>query len=129
MIRTNIEGVIGEISDLPGCPQIAVSHYVFMRDGQKGQGKGQVAHKERIKLSQELGYDYILCTVISTNELEKHILKKNGWKKLDSFKSSKSKNEVEIWGRLSFSKTEYDPDSPENKTYDAWERSFDPCRS
>lgn len=120
-VRSNIGGVVGEFSDLPGCPQIAVSHYVFARDAPKGRGFGQAAHKERLNLMQRLGYDIAICTVVSTNTVEKHILEKNGWSKIHQFKSSKTNNTVELWAR---SFTPNEPNDDENKTYDYWEESI-----
>lgn len=125
-VRSNIGGVIGEFSDLPGCPQIAVSHYVFARDVKTGKGRGQIAHRERLKMMKELGYDKAICTVVSSNPVEKHILDKHGWKKIDEFRSTKSANNVEIWSiDLNQYNPEFDVNSPENKTYDAWEKSLE----
>jgi L-amino acid N-acyltransferase YncA len=129
-IRTNINGVVGEISDMPGCPQVAVSHYVFMKDGEKGQGSGQKAHRERLRIMKDLGYDHAICTVVNSNEVEKHILDKQGWKRVDFFTSSKTGHLVEIFTlNLKEYRPVFDPESPENQVYDAWERSFIHCRS
>jgi L-amino acid N-acyltransferase YncA len=121
VIRTNIYGVVGEISDMPGCPQVAVSHYVFMKDGKKGEGWGQKAHRDRLSVMRGLGYDHAICTVVNGNAAERHILEKQGWKKVDEFKSSKTTNLVEIWTK-SLSEIEYD--NAENETYDYWERTL-----
>ena len=123
MLRTVLNGVVGEISDLPGCPQIAVSHYVFLREGQKGKGQGQRAHRDRLQLMKEAGYDYALCTVIGQNAVERHILEKHGWKPLDSFSSTKTQNSVELWGKP-LKDYVVDRLALENETYDEWERSI-----
>lgn len=89
-----------ELNIFSGCSQIAISNHAFIRAEMRGQGKGQAQHLERLGVASKLGYDYLIATVISTNLAEKHILAKNGWKKLDGFMSSTTENQVEIWGRL-----------------------------
>lgn len=98
-MRYQIDGVYGEIDSLPGCTQVAVSHAVYVPLGQRGQGKATVANEARLKkLKDELGYDYVLCTVNAANEWERKVLMKNNWKCLSSFKSSKTEHTVEVWG-------------------------------
>ncbi len=124
-VRTCINGVVGEISDMPGCPQVAVSHYVFLKDGEKGKGNGQKAHHERLKIMKDLGYDHAIATVVDSNAVEKHILEKQGWRRIDFFTSSKTGNLVEIYSiQIKEWIDKFNPDSPENQTYDYWERSI-----
>lgn len=89
-----------ELNKFPGCNQIVVSNHAFIYEHMRGKGLGQLQHGERLDKAQELGYDYMLATAVSTNEVEKHILAKNGWKKLDEFRSTETGRVVELWGRL-----------------------------
>lgn len=98
-MRFNYDGVIGEITNLPGCDQIAVSHNVWLRPELRAAGRGKIAHARRLEEMQFLGYDYTLCTVDMKNEAQRHILETNGWKKFDEFKSGKTGNTVGIFGR------------------------------
>lgn len=98
-MRFNYDGVIGEIDNLPGCDQIAVSHNVWLNHNLRGEGRGKNAHKNRLDTMQFLGYNYTICTVDMKNEAQLHILETNGWKKFDEFKSSKTGNTVGIFGR------------------------------
>lgn len=98
-MRYQINGVYGEIDSLPGCSQVAVSHAVFTPLGERNNGKGTEANKQRLAIMKEsLGYDYALCTVNAANEWERRVLMKNNWKCLSSFKSSKTEHTVEVWG-------------------------------
>jgi hypothetical protein len=65
----------------------------------KREERGQEAHHFRIKKARFLGYDYMLCTVVSTNTIQIHILDKNGWKELDRFISRKTENTVILFGK------------------------------
>lgn len=88
-----------EIDSLPGCSQIAVSHAAFVNPRHRGHGVGDAAHKERLALMVDLGYDYTICTVDTKNTAQLQILAKNGWTRLSSFDSLKTGNTVAIYGR------------------------------
>lgn len=97
-MRTNINGVIGELDTLQGCTQVAVSHSVFLEASARGNGKAIPANWARQKLVfEELGYDMMICTVDQANERQRHILKKSGWTWLDEFISRKTGHVVELW--------------------------------
>ena len=99
-MRTCFNGVIGEITSLPGCSQIAVSHSVFLPLSQRGKDLAIPANKERQSFCfNEMLYDYMLCTINTDNKAQKRVLEKTGWRKLDSFVSRKTQHLVEIWGK------------------------------
>lgn len=98
-MRINLDGCIGELTTLPGCTQIVVSHSVFLPKNKRGLGKGSKAHSARLAYMEDLGYDYAICTVDATNTAEISILEKNGWNKLSSFLSSKTNHLVLLYGR------------------------------
>lgn len=95
-----LEGVYGEIDTLPGCTQVAISHGVFVPLGERGKGKGKAAQAARLSVLKEgLGYDYAICTVDLKNEVQLKVLTEAGWSYLTSFPSSKTGNNVAIFGR------------------------------
>lgn len=99
-MRYSINGVFGEVDSLPGCSQIAVSHSVFVPDSLRGKGKGKLANKLRQEyFSDELGYDYTICTVADQNEAQIQIMCDNGWTRFDTFVSRKTGNIVHIFGK------------------------------
>lgn len=88
-----------QITALPGCPQVAVSHSVFVLPQFRRQGKGDENHKKRLQRMKDLHYDYVLCTVNHTNESEGRNLRDNGWVKISCFTSSNTEHVVDIYGR------------------------------
>ena len=99
-MRIAFNGVYGEITSMPGCSQVAISHGVFVPANSRKCGMGKLAHKARLEYAKNhLGYDYILCTVESTNIVQIRILDKYGWKKLDEFKSLKTEHTVCLYGK------------------------------
>lgn len=97
-MRYVIDSVVGEVSSLPGCDQIAVSHSVFLPKDLRGNGLGKSAHKKRLEyLHDTLNYDVVLCTVRHDNEAQKKILLDNNWYFMMRFRSSKTDNDVSLW--------------------------------
>jgi hypothetical protein len=123
-MRFRYLGTVSEIDNLPGCDQVAVFHNVWMPEKERGKGYGNTAHRERMRVAHNLGYDAAVCTVRFDNYAEKTILKKNGWKNVFGFKSSKTGNYVELWVRDVEVIPGYNPKDSEYKTYDEWERSL-----
>lgn len=97
-MRYSIEGVPGELTTLPGCSQVVVSHAVYVPKDRRGQGVGYTSNIKRQRLAfDELGYDAMICTVISTNLPQKKVLEKAGWSCLTRFTSSNTGHDVELW--------------------------------
>lgn len=96
-MRFSTFGVHGEITTMPGCSQVAISHAVFSRE--RGVGNGTKANDARTAYMKEIGYDYALCTVSSENEHQIAIMRKNGWRLLDTFTSSKTGHVVGLYGK------------------------------
>jgi GNAT superfamily N-acetyltransferase len=88
-----------EIDNLPGCSQVAVSNQAFVKVGFRGKGVGTKLHQERLKVIEDLGYDYALCTVDLSNTAQISILTKAEWLQIDSFVSSKTGHRVGIFGK------------------------------
>lgn len=129
-MRYQHEGTYGEVTSLPGCSQVAVSHSVFRVVRDTGRGKENMQARLQM-MFDELGYDYVICTVDMTNARQKNILEATGWRELDTFGSSKTGHFVEIWGRAKVDKdpVPITPPPPlmsesERETYDAWEKSI-----
>lgn len=98
-MRYQVLGVPGELTTLPGCSQVVVSHGVYVPKEERGKGVGTNANIERQKLAlEELGYDMMLCTVRAHNIAEKKILIKTGWSFLTRFLSRNTGVEIELWG-------------------------------
>lgn len=99
-MRYNIDGVIGEITSLPGCSQVGVSHSLYVPIEKRNQGLATSAAPNRFKFFvEDLGYDYLLCTIDNNNTTQKKILLANGWYQHVIFKSSKTGHNVALFGK------------------------------
>lgn len=98
-MRYTHDGVVGEISNLPGTGQICVFHNVFVhqRLGLRGQGRGTAAHADRLRIAKELGYDMVLCVVDDANEAQQAILHRFGWMPGQECSSGKTGHLIRIW--------------------------------
>lgn len=85
------------LSTFPGSHAVGISHGVY--NNWPDMGLGQYFLKERLSLAREIGMRTLLCTVNSTNEKEKHILQKNGWKKIHTMRDDRwiPASSVELW--------------------------------
>lgn len=88
-----------EFNTFPGCNQLIVSNHAFIKPEQRGKGFGQKQQLNKLNLAAELGYNCIICTVKSDNEVEKYILNKNGWIQVHTFFNTQSENLIDIFLR------------------------------
>lgn len=86
---------ISSVTALAGCPDVAISHGLFILDG--AGGFGVAASRIRENQIRAKGYSAVLCTVHEENEKEKAILSKNGWSCLCTFFNKRTKHNVQIW--------------------------------
>lgn len=94
-MRVKCGNQVGELTSLPGCSQIAVSHDVFSLD--KNAGRGSESNQERLNLCSNLGYDVVMCSVNSKNEKQLKILSNNDWSFAFDFLSSKTGHTVSVF--------------------------------
>jgi hypothetical protein len=88
-----------ELNHFPGNNQIVVSNHSFLKPEFRGNGYGKELGMEKIELAKELGFDYMIATVVIDNGPQMKIMHDNGWKWFDSFHNSVTGNDVSIWGR------------------------------
>jgi len=98
-IRSKDGNHFGDITPLPGCNQVAVSHGVFTVPHMRGVGRGYGYMGERLDRMTELGYDYVLATVIRDNEPQIRLMRRHALQELSSFMSSYSGKEIVLFGR------------------------------
>jgi hypothetical protein len=84
------------LEQLPGCCGIVVSNGVNIYPEYRRKGLGATLNALRISIAKVQGYGMMLCTDVDTNEAQKKILSKNGWKKVDEFINPKTQNRVNI---------------------------------
>lgn len=87
-----------EIDSVPSQPQVAHCHAFFVPRDLRGQGHAHALKTHQNTMLAALGYDFATCTVCSSNVAQKRVLTRAGWARLASFFSSKTGEEVELWG-------------------------------
>lgn len=99
MTRIVIHGVgVFEVSPLPGQPQVAHCHALFVPPEYRGKGFGKVLKAAQNKYLQEQLFDYAFCTVLENNKAQKRILEQSGWEYKDLFFDRRQGCYVEVWG-------------------------------
>lgn len=91
------EWSVYNLTQLPGCCGVVVSHGSWLDPNKRGIGLGEYFHKERLNLAEYLGYSCMVATTTDQNKAEQHILEKNGWKKVHTFENYRTGNVVQIW--------------------------------
>ena len=86
-----------ELNPFPCMSQIVVSNHAFIYPEMRGEGKGTANHSLRVERAKFMGYDYMMCTVVSTNVPQLKIVNKEGFKKLDAFVNRETGNLVFIF--------------------------------
>ncbi len=87
------------LTTFPKCESILISHDSWVKEEFRGQGIGTKAHQSRLEVAEALGANYLICTVNAYNTPQIRILRKFGWKLLDSFIHNCTHHEVGIWGK------------------------------
>lgn len=82
----------GEVSPLPGCPDVAVSHALYRMRGPNGHGRE--AQRQRLEQLIEMGYSAALCTVADENVSQLAIMQKEGWLEAGWFKNKRTGHRV-----------------------------------
>ena len=87
-----------EIESVPSQPQMAHCHGFFVPTHLRGQGNAHALKENQNRMLAALGYDFAICTVCGSNTAQKKVLSRAGWEMLTAFDSSKTGEEVELWG-------------------------------
>lgn len=100
MARYAIEFGVYEIDSIPGQPQVAHCHSLYVRREHRGKGYGHELKRDQMKMLAQLGYDYATCTVDSSNDRQRAVLERAGWHHLQNIPNSKSNGVTQLWGWL-----------------------------
>lgn len=92
-------GVIGsyELSPMPGCSVVGISHGLTIEPSHRGKGYGRSAMEDRIRQAVASGFQVLVCTVREGNEPEERILQKFQFKVVSHFDNPRSGNRVRLW--------------------------------
>jgi hypothetical protein len=89
------------LSEMHGCCGIVVSHNLNINEKFKSSVYqfGNFFQELRTELCKKLGYSQIICTTITNNIVENHLLVKYGWKfhEDSKFVNKRTNNEIVMW--------------------------------
>jgi hypothetical protein len=85
----------GEVTPLPGCPDMAVSHAVYRMTGTGMFGKA--ANLERLQQLRDLGYSAVMCTVENNNVRQMSIMLGCGWQACGVFLNKRTQHHVALF--------------------------------
>lgn len=88
-----------EIDTIPAQPQIAHCHGFFVQRHLRGKGNAHVLKQRQLDRLISEHYDYATATVDASNDAQKRVLTKAGFRKLDAFANTKTGGTTELWGR------------------------------
>lgn len=85
------------LREFPGNCGILISTAEFVDQDIQGKGIGQYLHQLRIDIARTTGYTILQCTTVDGNGPQEHILRKNGWEVIYSFKNERTGNTCHQW--------------------------------
>lgn len=98
MTRYATEHGAYEIDSVPGQPQIAHCHSLFVKREHRGRGHGTALKAHQMNTLRELGYDYATCTTDGSNERQRAVLERAGWSLLQNIPNGKTGGITQLWG-------------------------------
>lgn len=98
MARYSTEYGAYEIESVPSQPQIAHCHGLFIRPSCRGRGLGHELKAHQMRQLRGLGYDYATCTVDASNDRQRAVLERAGWRHLQNIPNNKSGGVTQLWG-------------------------------
>ncbi len=98
-IQTRKTVGIFQLKMFPNCGSIVVSTGSCIYEPFKGKGIGRELNKLRTRAMSLAGFERIMATVRTDNDIEEHILAANGWKRLSVF-DSRYGSQVSLWERV-----------------------------
>ncbi|WP_288073977.1 GNAT family N-acetyltransferase [Pseudomonas sp.] len=87
-----------EIDSVPGQPQIAHCHSLFVKREHRGRGHGTALKAHQMNTLRELGYDYATCTTDGSNERQRAVLERAGWSLLQNIPNGRTGGITQLWG-------------------------------
>lgn len=83
------------ISWIPECPKVVIFHSVSVDFASRNKGLGTKYHNIRLDIARMFGAKTVICTINSSNVVEKRILQKFGWQ----FVANVNPPDTELWSK------------------------------
>lgn len=88
-----------DLTPIPGCSVVAISHHLSIDPEHRGKGLGKRAQQERLAMARSMGLQLLLATVVEGNKPQERILEGSGWKRVSHFDNPKTGNRVVLWSK------------------------------
>lgn len=85
-----------QLSGMPGCCGVCVSHGASVYSQYRNKGLGTLLQLLRMDIARVNGYTVMLCTDRADNTYQNKILSKNGWPKIYDFTNKRTDNLINI---------------------------------
>lgn len=89
-----------ELTTLPGCSQVVVSHDMYLSTKHRGKGLAKEFAEHRYHCARYQNYDAMICTVDTANIPQIKTLEATGWQFANRFVSSKTGHTVAIYTKV-----------------------------
>lgn len=83
--------------DFHDTESIAIVFRCFVALKFRRRGLGQYLHRLRIRFAKDQKINFLMATTRQTNPVQNHIMKKNGWKIVESYTTDHHKEEMYLW--------------------------------
>lgn len=97
MDRFTTEHGVAHITPMPGLPQVAIVHGVWLLEEYRGHGMGHdlmEAVNDWVTLEH---YDLAMCTTADDNKAMQACLSKAGWSKTNQFRNRLAGADHQVW--------------------------------
>jgi RimJ/RimL family protein N-acetyltransferase len=93
------KGEVGhfELTAMPGCPKVAISHGLNIAVSCRGLGYGRAAMEDRIRQARELGFQLLMCTVVVGNSAQEKIMARYQFRPVSTFDNATTGNKVVLY--------------------------------
>lgn len=98
MTRYATEHGAYEIDSVPGQPQFAHCHSLYVKREHRGKGHGHSLKAHQMQTLRELGYDMATCTIDASNDRQRAVLERAGWSLLRNVPNSRTVGVTQLWG-------------------------------
>lgn len=82
------------LAEMPHCCAIMISCGASINYKYRNKGLGTLLNSFRMDIAKHLGYSLLMCTDIESNEPQRKILQKNGWRDVCSVVNQRTRNKV-----------------------------------
>jgi len=88
------------LKELPGCCGVMVSYHTNIQKRYQGKGLGDFLLDIKERIARDNYYSLLMCTTISDNAVERHLLEKHGFISERMFTNKRTNNTVLMYSKI-----------------------------